>query len=126
VIADPERRLLLVQRSTGGLLGGLWGFPGGIARYADSLPCSLEVAVADLIGIEVAVREAIMSFRHAYTHFSITLHAYHCEVSAGTPRPLNCAQVRWTGREEIDRYPFPVTDRRIIRFLEATHPAQQS
>jgi A/G-specific adenine glycosylase len=125
VIEDTEGRLLLVQRHAGGLLGGLWGFPGGIARYADSLPGSLREAVADLTGIDVTVGEAILSFRHAYSHFSITLHAYRCEVSAGTPQPLSCAQVRWAERAGIDRYAFPATDRRIIRFLEAAHPVQQ-
>jgi A/G-specific adenine glycosylase len=59
-----------------------------------------------------------LSFRHAYSHFSITLHAYRCELRAGTPRPLNCAQVRWVESVEINRYPFPATDRRILRALD--------
>jgi len=123
VIRDAEGRLLLVQRHADGLLGGLWGFPGGIARDHNLLAGSLKAAVADLIGIEVAVKEVLLSFRHAYSHFSITLRAYRCELLAGTPRPLNCAQVHWASPADLDRYPFPVTDRKIIRFLEATRAA---
>lgn len=125
VIRDAEGRLLLVQRRLGGLLGGLWGFPGGIARDEDSLPCSLQAAVADLVGIEIAVGEAILTFRHAYSHFSITLHAYRCTVRVGTPEPINCAQVRWAQPAEIDGYPLPVTDRRIICFIEAGGVSQR-
>ena len=120
VIRDSEGRLLVVQRNTGGLLGGLWGFPGGLARDHDQLADSLEDAVANLTGVEIAVGAAILSFRHAYSHFSITLHAYHCELRAGTARPLKCAQVRWAHPVELDRYPFPVTDRKIIRALGTT------
>jgi A/G-specific adenine glycosylase len=123
VIRDPEGRFLLMQRHAGRLLGGLWGFPGGIARDQDSLPRSLETTIADLVGIEVGVGEALLAFRHAYSHFSITLHAYRCEMRSGTPRPINCAQVRWTQPADLDRYPFPVTDRKIIRFLETSGDA---
>jgi A/G-specific adenine glycosylase len=121
VIRDREGRLLLVQRNARGLLGGLWGFPGGVAGDQDSLTDSLETAVANLVGINIAVKEALLSFRHAYSHFSITLHAYCCEMSGGVPRPINCARVLWAQPDEIDRYPFPVTDLKIMRFLEREH-----
>jgi A/G-specific adenine glycosylase len=120
VIRDADGRLLIVQRHPDGLLGGMWGFPGGTVRELKELPVSLELAIADLVGIEVAAMEALMSFRHTYTHFSITLHAFRCELRAGTPRPLKCAQVTWAPPSDLESYPFPVTDRRIVRFLEAT------
>jgi A/G-specific adenine glycosylase len=120
VIRDGEGRLLVMKRNIGGLLGGLWGFPGGLARDHDQLADSLEDAVANLTGVEIAVGEAFLSFRHAYSHFSITLHAYHCELRSGTARPLKCAQVLWAHPVELDRYPFPVTDRKIIQSLGTT------
>jgi A/G-specific adenine glycosylase len=120
VIQDADGRLLLVQRPPDGLLGGLWGFPGGTVRERNALAVALELAIADLIGIEVAVRELLLSFRHAYSHFSITLHAYRCELRAGTPQPLKCAQVRWASPDDLEYYPFPVTDSKVIRFLRAS------
>jgi A/G-specific adenine glycosylase len=118
VIRDSEGRLLIIKRNAGGLLGGLWGFPGGLARDHNPLIDSLEEAVANLVGVEISVGEALLSFPHAYSHFSITLHAYRCELRSGTPRPLDCDQVGWGHPVELDRYPFPVTDRKIVRFLE--------
>jgi A/G-specific adenine glycosylase len=123
VIRGADGRLLMVQRHPDGLLGGMWGFPGGIVRQRRALPVSLELAVADLVGIEVAAIEVLLSFRHTYTHFSITLHAFRCELRAGTPRPLKCAQVAWIPPSDLEGYPFPVTDRKIIRFLESTAPS---
>jgi A/G-specific adenine glycosylase len=120
VIGDGEGRVLVMKRHAGGLLGGLWGFPGGLARDHLPLADALREAVASLVGIEVTVGTAFLSFRHAYTHFSITLHAYRCELRAGTPRPLNCAEVHWAHPVELDRHPFPLTDRKIIRALDTT------
>jgi A/G-specific adenine glycosylase len=119
VIFDGEA-LLIVQRNADGLLGGLWGFPGGIVRDGRSLADSLAEAISNLVGIHVTVGAHLTSFRHAYTHFSITLHAYCCELRTGAPQPIACHQVLWARPVEVGRLPFPVTDRKILRFLEVT------
>jgi A/G-specific adenine glycosylase len=123
VIWDDKNRLLVVQRFADGLLGGLWGFPSGLARDGQTLPGALQAAVAHLVGLDVDVRELLTSFRHAYTHFSITLHAYHCKLLAGTPRAINCQQLVWVSIGEMDSLPLPVTDRAILRCLEESHLA---
>jgi A/G-specific adenine glycosylase len=119
VIQDPAGRLLLVQRHPSGLLGGMWGFPGATIRQDQALWLALERAAAELVGIEIAVKEALLSFRHVYTHFSITLHAYDCELRAGTARPLGCAQVAWAMPGELESYPLPVTDRKIAQLVRS-------
>jgi A/G-specific adenine glycosylase len=121
VIHDSEGRLLVMKRNDGGLLGGLWGFPGGLARDNDPLADSLKEAVANLVGIEITVGEALLSFRHAYSHFSITLHAYRCELHAGTPS-LSCAQVRWAHPAELDHYPSQSRIERL-QLPETTFPS---
>jgi A/G-specific adenine glycosylase len=117
VIHDSEARLLVVRRNVDSLLGGLWGFPGGIVRDSRPLSDALAEAVCHLVGIDVEVGPHLISFRHAYTHFSITQHAYCCELRAGTPRPMNCDQVRWALPDELQQLPLPVTDRKIARVL---------
>ena len=56
---------------------------------------------------------------HAYTHFRITLHAFHARHIGGEPQALGCAAWRWVGLDELERFPFPVTDRKIIAALHA-------
>jgi A/G-specific adenine glycosylase len=120
VIRDHEGRLLVVRRNLDRLLGGLWGFPGGVIRDSKPLADSLEEAIANLVGVDVSVGKRLTSFRHAYTHFSITLHAYRCELLTGAPLPIDCEQVLWAPSGELEQLPLPVTDRRIVRFLDAT------
>lgn len=112
--------LLIAQRPADGMLGGLWEFPGGKQEPADpDLPACLRREIAEELGIAIAVGEPVTVVEHAYTHFRITLHAFHARHTAGEPRPLGCADWRWVGLEELDRFPFPVTDRKIIAALRA-------
>ena len=117
VIQDAAGAYLLIQRPAVGLLGGLWGFPGGTLQEGETLDAGLRRAVQAQIGVEVLPGELVARIRHAYTHFRITLHAYHCQLMAGEPRPLRCAAVRWVAPGELPSLAFPVTDARIIRAL---------
>ena len=42
------------------------------------------------------------------------LHARH---TGGEPQAIGCADWRWMRLDELDQFPFPVTDQQIIRAL---------
>lgn len=113
VIRDAAGRYLLAQRPTDGLLGGLWGFPGGTAAEGEALEAALIRTVAEQTGVEVRPHAPLRPIKHAYTHFRITLHPFHAELAAGEPRPLRCADLRWVAAADLGAYAFPVTDRKI-------------
>ncbi len=113
VIRDAEGRCLLVQRPANGLLGGLWGFPGGIADPGEDRAAALIRAVTEQTGVTIRSGPALRPIKHSYTHFRITLHPFHAEYAAGEPRPLRCADVRWVAVADMAAYAFPVTDRKI-------------
>lgn len=117
VVQDSSGRYLIVQRPEQGLLGGLWGFPGGVAGAGEELPVGLARALRAQVGIEIEVREPLVQVRHAYTHFRITLHAYRCRLASGEPRALLCADVRWVAPDGLAGYAFPVTDAKVLRTL---------
>jgi len=118
LVQDPDGRFLIVRRPAAGLLGGLWGFPGSAAGTCgtagpEALIGCLADALQATLGIEVAVGAALPAIRHAYTHFRITLHPYHCRLVSGEPQALGYADLRWVHPAELDDYAFPVTDRKI-------------
>lgn len=117
VIANTDGDYLIVQRPLNGLLGGLWGFPGGTAAPDESPEACLRRAVRDQVGLAIEPDAAIIVIKHAYTHFRITLHAWRCRLLSGEPQPLGCATVRWVSPAGLTAYPFPITDQRIIRAL---------
>ena len=118
--ADAPLRspLLIAQRLQDGMLGGLWEFPGGKLEPDDAdLPACLRREIAEELGIGIDVGAAVTTVRHAYTHFRITLHVFHARHVMGEPQTLGCAAWRWVAFDELDAYPFPVTDQKVIRAL---------
>lgn len=117
VIRDAAGRYLLAQRPADGLLGGLWGFPGGTAAEGEALGAALIRTVAEQTGVTIRPGAALRPIVHAYTHFRITLHPFHAEHTGGEARPLRCAAVRWVTAGEMAALALPVTDRKIAAAL---------
>lgn len=115
-------QFLIAKRPAGGMLGGLWEFPGGKCHNGEALPDCLRRELNEELGVEVAVGAAIVSVRHAYTHFRITLHAFECRLVAGEPKAIEVADWRWVTLAELAAFPFAVTDQKIIAALRAAPP----
>jgi A/G-specific adenine glycosylase len=112
-----DDQLLISKRYTDDLLGGLWELPGGTRESGETLEECLVREIREELGIEVAVGALMMSVRHAYTHFRVTIHVFPCRYLSGQPQALGCADWRWVRLDELDDFAFPAADRRIIAAL---------
>ncbi|MEN6409174.1 MAG: A/G-specific adenine glycosylase [Anaerolineaceae bacterium] len=121
VLAHPsgDGRVLVAQRPAKGLLGGMWEFPGGKQEDGEDLPACLRREMREELGIEVSVGNLLGVYRHAYTHFRVTLHAFECRLITGEPRPLEASDLRWLLPEEMKAYPMGKIDRQIAARLLA-------
>ena len=109
--------LLIAQRPSEGMLGGMWEFPGGKQEEGESLEECLAREICEELDIVIEVGKQLCSIDHAYSHFSITLYAFNARYLEGDPKALGCAQWRWVQPHELDAYAFPRTDRKIIDYL---------
>lgn len=116
-VLSREGKYLLAKRPAKGLLGSLWEFPGGKVEPGESLPQALQREIYEELGASVDVGGEIGVFKHAYTHFRITLHAFICSLRAGEPRPLEAQEIAWISPEDMDKYPMGKVDRLIARRL---------
>lgn len=115
-----DGRFLIARRPLDGLLGGLWEFPGGKQEKGETLPDTLRREIREELGIEIVPEDYLTQIDHAYTHFRITLHAFHAAHAGGEPQNLGVADHAWVTLADLDRYAFAVTDRKIIDRLRAT------
>ena len=110
-------KVLIQQRLSEGLLGGLWEFPGGKVEADESLENCVAREVREELGIEIRVGEKIIAVEHAYSHFSITLHAFRCEFVAGRVKLSSAQKFKWVRPRELERYAFPAANKKIIAAL---------
>jgi A/G-specific adenine glycosylase len=114
-----DRHVLITQRPPDGLLGGLWEFPGGKREPHETLAGCLAREIREELGIEIAVGAPLPPVPHAYTHFRITLHPFHCQIRSGQPQALGCASWQWVTLDQLDQFAFPVADQRVIAGLRS-------
>jgi A/G-specific adenine glycosylase len=129
-------QVLLAQRPSKGLLGGMWEFPNG---RVDGDPAR-SLAKALKTGYNLKVRaeprqnaraerrdsvrlsrsrseENLGVFQHAYTHFKVTVHAFRCELLSS---PDN-GNLKWVTLKELDDYPMGKIDRQIAQKAQELH-----
>ena len=110
-------RVLLAQRPSQGLLGGMWEFPNGRVNGdpAKGLPKALKMGY----GLSVRVRRgsqeqgALAIIQHGYTHFHVTVHVFPCELIS-KPGETN---LKWVSLNRLDAYPMGKIDRQIARMI---------
>jgi A/G-specific adenine glycosylase len=114
-------KVLIAQRPPDGLLGGLWEFPGGKLIPGESLPQCLAREIEEELGLRVEVGAALGVYRHAYTHFKVTLHAFGCRLRpvGQRPRRLGVADFKWVRPAELSAYPMGKIDRQIAAQVQS-------
>jgi A/G-specific adenine glycosylase len=116
-VIRQHRKVLIARRPLDGMLGGLWEFPGGKQERGETLAECLRREICEELGLEIEVGQPVVTVKHSYTHFKITLHAFVCRLISGTPQALSVADWRWVTLAELDAFPFPRTDQKIIEAL---------
>jgi A/G-specific adenine glycosylase len=110
-------KFLIARRPLNGMLGGLWEFPGGKVEVSENNETALQREVMEELGIDIQVDRHLCDVKHGYTHFRITLHAFHAFYISGTVQNIGVADHAWVSLSDLDHYAFAVTDLRIIEKL---------
>ena len=115
-----EGKLLITQRQVDAHLGGLWEFPGGKREPGETFEACLIRELREELGIEIIVCEILESLTHDYPEQSVHLKFFRCEWQQHEPQTLGCADFKWIGPAELDQYPFPAADARLLEVLKGT------
>ena len=116
-------KLLIGRRKEEGMLGGLWEFPGGKQQGAETLEETVFREVREETNLEVCVLKKLSTVKHAYTHFKISLHAFYCYIVSGEEKALSADELRWVTINELDAFPFPKANLKIIKALREERPS---
>jgi A/G-specific adenine glycosylase len=124
-VIEREGKYLIQKRPPSGLLAGLWEFPGGKIEPGESPEQALLRELKEELGVDLADLENqdplsnlqhLITVKHAYTQFLVSLHAYSCKLKSIPP--LSRDTYRWITLKGMRRFPFPSGSSKIIRFLQ--------
>jgi A/G-specific adenine glycosylase len=107
-------KVLLAQRPSNGLLGGMWEFPNG---RVDENPAE---GLAKVLKSEYNLRlrkkrtnKIVGIIQHTYTHLKVTVHAFEGEIESD-PKSEN---LRWVALKALGDYPMGRIDRKIADMI---------
>ena len=81
------------------------------------LPACLKSAISRELGLSITVGGQVTTVEHAFTHFRMTLYVFHARIRSGSPQAVDVVDWRWVTLDEVERYPCPVADRKIVGAL---------
>lgn len=113
-VISRDGKIFIARRPQHGLLAGMWEFPGGKVHQGEGLRECLQRELMEELAVKVRVGEPVGVYEHAYTHFSITLHAFECRLGNGSePQALEHSEFAWVEPGELIDYPMGKVDRQI-------------
>lgn len=124
VVRNEMGQLLIARRPDNAMLGGLWEFPGGKQEPGESLTDTVCRELQEELGVDVTVdTEPFEVIRHAYSHFTITLHAFFAKIPGTSPPPetKNKEPFCWVEPEELADFAFPKANRKITDSIVKYH-----
>lgn len=104
-----REQVLLEQRPSTGIWGGLWAFPE--LEGGDPVPECLA-----RFGCELSGHRELHSFAHGFTHFRLQIFPIVCEVGTLSPR-IEAAGRIWLVPEEAVTAAVPTPVRKVLRNL---------
>jgi A/G-specific adenine glycosylase len=113
-------RVLLAKRPSLGLLGGMWEFPNGrvdqnpLAGLAETLQTGYNIRLR-ASRRSIQRMEQLGVVHHGYSHFSVEVHVYLCELET---LPHAARNLKWVWIKDLEEYPMGKIDRQIARIIQ--------
>lgn len=122
VLVDANGGWLLQRRPLGGLLGGLWEFPGGKIEPGERPVDAARRELREETGWWAGELVPVGVVRHAYSHFSVDLYVFRGHPRRASIAPRS-AHRRWVAPNRVRSLPLPKATEKILRLLERAEAA---
>lgn len=118
VVFNSLGEVLIDQRLEKGLLGGMWEFPGGKQEPDEDIQETIVRELREELAIEVEVGKLLIALEHSYSHKKLRFVVHLCRWVSGEPKSMESQQFRWVKPNQLDEYPFPAANSKMISALK--------
>lgn len=116
-VIHKRGKIFIQKRKDGGLMAGLWEFPGGRVEKDEDPVDALHREIGEELGIKVKNVEFFMKIQHAYTKYLVDLHCFVADFHEGTVVLKAACDSKWVKLLELEEFPFPAANVRLIEGL---------
>lgn len=113
-----EGKLLIARRPEGKHMAGKWEFPGGKIERGETPEEALERELFEELGVRTETGRIYHVIAHSYPEKDVLLLFYASRLVSGEPRPIEEAEIRWIGEEELKLFDWAEADDPLIRLIE--------
>jgi len=114
VVLSDRGRWLVQRRPASGLLPGLWEFPGGRIERGERPEDAARRELWEETGVSADRWVRLGTVRHAYSHFSVELHAFSAQLPRTRARGDRGGRQRWVTPAEFRRLPVPKATEKVV------------
>jgi A/G-specific adenine glycosylase len=122
VIMNRRGQVLIAQRLDGDMLGGLWEFPGGKQEPGETIEECIARELKEELGINTGIGDFLMTVKHSYSHFKMTMHVYFAKIRSARPRPIHCAGFCWADIPDLGKFAYSKADLQVVARLQQGKP----
>jgi A/G-specific adenine glycosylase len=110
---------LAVRRPARGLLGGLWELPGGEVRGPRAATAaSLAALLRSRTGLDVTAIEPAGRVEHGFTHRTVSVRLFRCQVASGRVRLDGWDAHRWVTPAAFAALPLATHSKRALAAVQ--------
>ncbi len=116
IVVDRGGRVLLRRRPPGGLLAGLWEFPGERVGPEGSAEATAREVARRTLAAPPGEAGAVATVRHAFTHLRLRYSAFRFLADDDALDPALESPHAWVAPGALAEYPLPRAQRRLAAF----------
>ena len=110
-IVQKRNNVLLSKRPEKLILGNLWEFPGGKTEKKETLRGTCKRELYNKTGIDVKIGKKLMTIKHKYSHYDVTIHFFKCSYLKGVLKKPN---VKWVHIDDLRNYAFSKVHKQVM------------
>jgi len=113
-----NNKIFCAQKADKGEQALKWEFPGGKIEAGESQQKALIREIKEELVIDIEVRDYIMTVKHQYDDFHITMHAYFCQIINGKMVLKEHLDSCWLKVQELESLDWAEADIPIVKKIK--------
>lgn len=117
IIVNDNNEIFCAKRKNEGPLALKWEFPGGKIEDGETYEEALVREIFEEFSTKIEVKAFIMTVKHQYKTFHLTMHAFYADVIEGDLRLNEHTDFRWLKKDQLLSLDWAEADIPIVRSL---------